>query len=157
MKGVKAVAREMKLIRCIMYSEKIFSWRNNQMLCPNCHARSTEDDLYCRQCGADLTIPSTSLVLTTQNRLPAVMSNPQIPRLAASVGAVAVGVGIELLRRSLIARVPPPSRTVSNTLPIINRLKDVLFPQNEKKYKLPKNYEIEETVVYMRRIIRRKN
>lgn len=127
------------------------------MLCPNCHTRSAEDNQYCRQCGADLTIPSTSLVLTTQNRLPAVMSNPQIPRLAASVGAVAVGVGIELLRRSLIARVTPPPKTVSNTLPIVNRLKDVLFPQNEKKYNLPKNYEIEETVVYMRRIIRRKN
>ncbi len=127
------------------------------MLCPNCHSRSSEDDQYCRQCGEDLTIPSTSLVLTTQNRLPAVMNNPQIPRLAASVGAVAVGVGIELLRRSLIARVTPPSKTVSNALPVINRLKDVLFPQNEKKYKLPKNYEIEETVVYMRRIIRRKN
>jgi len=85
------------------------------------------------------------------------MNNPQIPRLAASVGAVAVGVGIELLRRSLIARVTPPPKAVSNTLPILNRLKDVLFPQNEKNYKLPKNYEIEETVVYMRRIIRRKN
>jgi hypothetical protein len=127
------------------------------MLCPTCHSRSSQDDLYCRQCGADLTIHSTSLVLTTQNRLPTVMNNPQIPRLAASVGAVAVGVGIELLRRSLIARVTPPSKTVSNTLPVLNRLKDVLFPQNEKKYKLPKNYEIEETVVYMRRIIRRKN
>ena len=81
------------------------------MLCPNCHSRSSEDDLHCRQCGADLTIPSTSLVLTTQNRLPAVMNNPQIPRLAASVGAVAVGVGIELLRRSLIARPLRPSVT----------------------------------------------
>jgi len=33
----------------------------------------------------------------------------------------------------------------------------VLFPQNEKNYKLPKNYEIEETVVYLKRVIRRKN
>jgi hypothetical protein len=39
----------------------------------------------------------------------------------------------------------------------LQRLKDVLFPQNEKKYKLPKNYEIEETVVYMQRVIRRKD
>jgi hypothetical protein len=34
-------------------------------------------------------------------------------------------------------------------------MKDVLFPENEKKYQVPKNYEIEETVVYMRRVIRR--
>jgi hypothetical protein len=76
------------------------------------------------------------------------------------VGAVAVGVGLELLRRSLVARATQPSRLpqpVSNTLPTLNRLKDVLFPQNEKKYKLPKNYEIQETVVYMQRVIRRKD
>ncbi len=127
------------------------------MVCPNCQARNSEDDLNCRQCGADLTIPSTSLVVTTQSRLPVVLHNPQIPRVAAGVGAVAVGVGIELLRRSLMARLTPPPKSLSNTMPILNRLKDVLFPENEKKFKVPKNYEIEETVVYMRRIIRRKN
>jgi hypothetical protein len=129
------------------------------MLCHMCHTENLEDDLNCRNCGADLLAPSKSLV-TIQDRLPAVLQNPQIPRVAASVGAVAVGVGLELLRRSLVARVSQPaslSRPVNNTLPTLNRLRDVLFPQNEKKYRLPKNYEIEETVVYMQRVIRRKD
>jgi len=126
------------------------------MHCPNCHAENLEDDPYCRQCGADLVVPSKSLI-TLPNHLPAVLHNPQLPRVAAGVGAVAVGVGIELLRRSLIARMTKPSRAVTNTLPTLNRLKDVLFPQNEKKFNLPKNYEIEETIVYMQRIIRRKD
>ncbi len=129
------------------------------MLCPTCHTENLEDEQICRRCGADLTMPSTSL-MTIQHRLPAVLHNPQIPRVAASVGAVAIGVGLELLRRSLVARVTQPTRMpqpVSNTLPTLNRLKDVLFPQNEKNYKLPKNYEIQETVVYMQRVIRRKD
>jgi hypothetical protein len=129
------------------------------MLCPNCHADNSEDDLYCHLCQADLTTPSKSLV-TVHNRLPTVLHNPQVPRVAAGVGAVAVGVGLELLRRSLLARTTQPPRLpqpVSNTLPTLHRLREVLFPQNEKQYKLPKNYEIEETVVYMKRVIRRKN
>ena len=126
------------------------------MYCPNCHAENLEDDPYCRQCGTDLVASSKSLI-TFQHRLPAVLHNPQLPRVAAGVGAVAMGVGIELLRRSLIARMAKPSRAVSNTLPTLNRLKDVLFPQNEKQFKLPKNYEIEETIVYMQRVIRRKD
>src|SRR5947209_6874210 len=132
--------------------------RRKIMLCPHCRAENAEEDLTCQQCGADLTAASTSLV-TIQNRLPAVLHNPQLPRVAAGVGAVAVGVGLELLRRSLMARVSAPTRlpqTVTNTLPTLNRLKEVLFPQNEKKYKVPKNYEVEETIVYMQRVIRRK-
>ena len=127
------------------------------MICPDCQTENSRNELYCRKCGADLTIPSTSLVVTAQNRLPVVLNNPQIPRVAAGVGAVAVGVGIELLRRSLMARLTPPPKPLNNTMPLVNRLKDVLFPENEKKLKVPKKYEIEETVVYMRRIIRRKS
>jgi len=98
--------------------------------------------------------------VTTQSRVPTVLQNSQLPRLAAGVGAVAVGVGIELLRRGLLARImpsPKPRRPVSNNLPALNRLRDVLFPDNDKTFKVPKNYEIEETVVYMKRVIRRKN
>ncbi len=129
------------------------------MLCPICHTENLEDKLNCINCGTDLTVPSKSLV-TIQDRLPAVLQNPQIPRVAASIGAVVVGVGLELLRRSLVARVSQPARLprpVNNTLPTLDRLKDVLFPQNEKKYKLPRNYEIQETVVYMQRVIRRRD
>ncbi len=124
------------------------------MLCPKCQFGNKEDDLYCHRCGADLTVPSTSLV-TMQDRTLTLLHHPQLPRFAAGVGAVAFGVGIELVRRGLLARVMSP-RSVSNTLPTLNRLRDVLFPQNDKRFKLPKNYEIEETVVYMRRVIRRK-
>jgi hypothetical protein len=128
------------------------------MLCPKCRFGNKEDDLYCRRCGADLTAPSTSL-MTIQDRTTTLLHHPQLPRFAAGVGAVAVGVGIELVRRGLLDRVMPPAkppRPVSNSLPTLNRLRDVLFPQNDKRFKLPKNYEIEETVVYMRRVIRRK-
>jgi hypothetical protein len=124
------------------------------MLCPKCQFGNKEDDLYCRRCGADLTVPSTSLV-PMQDRTLTLFHHPQLPRFAAGVGAVAFGVGIELVRRGLLARAMSP-RSVSNTLPTLNRLRDVLFPQNDKRFKLPKNYEIEETVVYMRRVIRRK-
>ena len=129
------------------------------MHCPNCHAENLEDELYCHRCGTDLTAPSTSLVMIN-NRLPAVLHNPQLPRVAAGVGAVAVGVGLELLRRSLLARLtqsPRLPQSVTNTLPTLSKLREVLFPQNEKNYKLPKNYEIEETAVYLKRVIRRKN
>jgi hypothetical protein len=129
------------------------------MLCPRCRFGNLEDDVYCRRCEADLTLPSTSLV-TTQNSTPALLHHPQLPRFAAGVGAVAVGVGIELTRRILLARMmptPKPPRPVSNSLPALNRLRDVLFPPNDKRFKLPKKYEIEETVVYVHRVIRRKN
>lgn len=129
------------------------------MLCPNCHAENSDGDLYCHLCQADLRVPSKSLV-SVQNRLPTILHNPQVPRVAVSVGAIAVGIGFELLRRSILARTTQPPQLpqpINNTLPTLNRLREVLFPQNEKKYKLPKNYEIEETVVYMRRVLRRKS
>jgi hypothetical protein len=124
------------------------------MLCPTCRAACSTDDLYCRNCGADLTAPSTSLV-PARTRLPAVFSNPQLPRLAAGVGALAVGAGLELLRRSLLARLARSSRSVANTLPTFDSLRDLLAPQVEKK--LPRGYEVHETIVYVRRVIRREN
>jgi hypothetical protein len=76
--------------------------------------------------------------------------------VAASVGAVALGVGIELLRRSMVAFLSRPPQTVEASLPTLNSMKDILFPQKEKPVRRIKGrYEIEETVVYMRRVIRR--
>jgi hypothetical protein len=129
------------------------------MVCPKCQFGNFENDRHCRRCGSDLTAPSTSLV-RVQNHTPTLLRHPQLPRFAAGVGAVAVGVGIELMRRGLMARLMPsqePSQSVINSLPALNRLRDGLFPQNDKRITLPKNYEIEETVVYIRRVIRRKN
>src|SRR5207245_7791187 len=88
------------------------------ILRPTCPAACSTDDLYCRNCGADLTAPSTSLV-PAHTRLPAVFSNPQLPRLAAGVGALAVGAGLELLRRGLLARLARSSRSVADTLPAL--------------------------------------
>jgi hypothetical protein len=124
------------------------------MICPGCHARCSTDDLYCRSCGADLTIPSTSLV-PTRTRLPAVFSSPKLPRLAAGVGALAVGAGLELLRRGLLARLASSSRSVAETLPAIDGIRNLLAPQSDKKP--PRGYEVHETIVYVRRVIRREN
>jgi hypothetical protein len=127
------------------------------MVCPKCHSAYEEEEMYCRFCGTDLTVPSTSIV-PLQRNLPALFAHPQLPRsVAASVGAVALGVGLELLRRSLLARLSQPPRPVEEALPALSGLKDILFPRNDKPLKPPKGYEIEETVVYMRRVIRRQS
>jgi len=124
------------------------------MVCPSCRAACSTNDLYCRSCGADLTAPSTSLV-PARARLPVVFSNPQLPRLAAGVGALAVGAALELLRRSLLARLARSSRSVAKTLPAIDGVRNLLAPQTDKK--LPRGYEVHETIVYVRRVIRREN
>lgn len=124
------------------------------MLCPNCRAACLDEDTWCRQCGTDLTVPSTSLV-RVQTNLPAVLQNPQLPRLAAGVGALALGFGLELLRRNLLARAAKASQSATDMLPILGGLQNVLKPQSDKAVKLPKGYEIQETVVYIRRVIRR--
>ncbi len=126
------------------------------MNCPECQYQYEEDDTYCRHCGEELLQPSTSLVTTTQSRLPALQYS-QLPRkVAASVGAVALGVGIELLRRSLLTRLTSTarmSRSVEHTLPVLSGLKD--RAQANKTVKVPKGYVIDETIVYTRRVIRR--
>jgi hypothetical protein len=126
------------------------------MLCPNCHAQCMADDKHCHHCGTDLTLPSKSLV-PIQANLPTILQNPQLPRLAAGVGALAVGVGLELLRRSLLARMTRLPRSASSYLsaPAFDMMRDVFSTQDDKSLKLPKGYEIHETAVYFRRVIRR--
>lgn len=97
-------------------------------------------------------------LIPLQKNLPAVLYNSPVPRgVAAGVGAVALGMGLELLRRGLLARLSTPSKSVQNALPTLHGIKDILMPQNDKPLKLPKGYQIEETVVYMRRVIRRED
>jgi hypothetical protein len=131
-------------------------WRKEKMLCPNCHAEYTTKDVYCPRCGEDLPASSTSIV-SLQKNLPAVLYNPQVPKgVVAGVGAVALGVGIELLRRNLLARLMQPSaRSVESALPALVGLKDMLSLHGEKPRRSKKGFEVEETVFYVRRVIRR--
>ncbi len=124
------------------------------MRCPNCHAKYTADETYCRNCGTDLAPVSTSVV-PTQSNLPALLYNSPVPRnVAAGVGALAVGVGIELLRRNLLARLQT-NRAVEQSLPALTGIKDILFPQNNKLKRPPRGYEMHETVMVVRRVVRR--
>jgi hypothetical protein len=122
------------------------------MLCPKCSAVYSEDDLICRNCGADLAKPSTSLV-PARKHLPSVLSNLSLQRVAAGVGVVAASAGLELLRRIFLARLSKSSRPVTKALPALNGVQDILMPQDNKK--LPRGYEIHEEIVYMRRVIRK--
>jgi len=129
------------------------------MLCPKCRAGCAAEDTFCRRCGADLSALSRSLVPVTQQRLPALLQNPQVPRVVAGVGALAVGVGLELLRRNLLTRLARPARKSARLLPSVTpgTLRDLFTPNEQKPTKLPKGYEVHETMVYMSRVIRRED
>ena len=91
------------------------------------------------------------------SNLPAVLQNPQLPRVAAGVGALAVGFGLELLRRNLLARLAKPMRAMPKLLPAqsIMDLKDALTSQPTRTQKLPRGYEVQETAIYISRVIRK--
>lgn len=126
------------------------------MLCPNCRTGCMNDDIYCHRCGTDLTLASKSLV-PSQTHVPTLMQNSQLPRVAASVGAIALGVGLELLRRRFIARITRIPSTASNyvSAPMVETMRDIFKNQGNQPSKLPKGYEIHETAVYFKRVIRR--
>src|SRR5437588_11291491 len=91
------------------------------MLCPQCRANCLADDEFCRHCGANLTTPSRSLVPVTAN-LSAVLQHPQLPRVAAGVGALGFGFGLELLRRNLRTHLAQPVRATPKLLPAQSRM-----------------------------------
>lgn len=129
------------------------------MVCPSCRAGCALEDIFCRRCGADLSVPSKSLV-PVQTHLPVALSHSPLPRVAAGVGAVAVGVGLELLRRGLLTRLARSGgRRSAKLLPTVtpNTVRDLFAGKEQKPVKLPKGYEIHETVVYMSRVLRRED
>ncbi|GCE49547.1 hypothetical protein EI42_02152 [Thermosporothrix hazakensis] len=127
------------------------------MKCSQCQFENAAEETHCQQCGAELATPSRGIVPVT-SRLPAVLQNPVVPKsVAAGVGALALGVGLELLRRNLLSRLIPAAKTTQQALPVLNEVKDTLFPQSSKQIKLPKGYEMQESVVYIRRIIRKES
>src|SRR5579862_462423 len=126
------------------------------MRCPDCHAEVVAEDLFCRQCGAELAPSNNNILVPSKSGLPAIISNARLPqRVAAGVGAMAVGLGLEILRRALLAYISQPSRKVASVAPGLDAIKDVIQPKKEKTTRVPKGYEVHETVVYMQRVIRR--
>lgn len=124
------------------------------MQCPNCHAEHVEEDLYCQDCGADLSSNKSTSIIPFQPNLPAVFNNTQLQRnVAASVGALAVGVGLELLRRNLLSRLQ--KRGIVRSLADLGEMKDLLTPQHSKTTKLARGVEMQESIYMVRRVIRR--
>lgn len=128
------------------------------MYCLECQTPSIQGAEVCQVCGSQLVNSSRDLVATHSN-LPAVLQKPHLPRIAAGVGALAFGVGLELARRTLAAKLAKPAlHSAANMLlpQGIGGLGETLLPQRAKSLKLPKGYEIEETAIYINRVIRRK-
>ncbi|MBX5451265.1 hypothetical protein [Thermogemmatispora sp.] len=137
------------------------------MVCPECHASCGPEDQRCPVCGAELVIPaSRSLVSRPREALaprrlqwPALLRGP-VQGVAAGVGALAVGVGLELLRRRLVTLLSRPAgstRRAALALPWLSDLKRLGPLATEKTPKLPRGYEIQETVIYVERVIRRRS
>lgn len=125
------------------------------MRCPNCRTDYGKAERYCRQCGHELEDISRSIV-TTRRSLPTTLAQSAIPRrVAAGVGALALGVGIEIVRRNLLARLLNTPQAKKGTRAIAGSVKDLIFHPREKTMKLPKGHEMQETIVYVRRSIRR--
>ncbi len=130
------------------------------MLCPVCGAPHGAAESYCRRCGADVTIPST-MVVPVKPSLPAVPQRPSRALTPAKAGAgiVAVGVGYELLRFGLKLWLRRP---VGRALPALSALPTLgnllnLHSGSEPTRRLPKGYQVSETIIYMQRVIRPKD
>lgn len=130
------------------------------MACPVCGASHGAVESYCRRCGADVTIPSV-LVVPVKPRLPAVPERPNRMLTPAQAGAsiVALGVGYELLRWGL--KFWLMKKPLGRSLPALTALPTLgnvlnLPSGNRPQRRLPKGYQVTETVLYMQRVIQPK-
>ncbi len=126
------------------------------MVCPVCGATHKAAESYCRRCGADVTIPSTMMV-PVRSALPSVPARPSRTLTPAKAGAslVALGVGYELLRWGVKLWLKKPvgrSLPALTALPALGNLLN-LHSGNRPTRRLPKGYEVTETVIYMQRVI----
>ena len=129
------------------------------MACPVCGAPHGAAESYCRRCGADVTIPSTMLV-PVKPSLPAVPDRPSrgLTPVKAGASLVALGVGYELLRWGLKFWLKKPigrSLPALTTLPTLGNLRN-LPGAKRPSGRLPRGYEVTETVFYMQRVIQPK-
>jgi hypothetical protein len=107
--------------------------------------------MYCQHCGADL--EHTTSLVATNTLLPAVLQRPLQRTVAASVGALALGIGIELLRRGWLAHLARSSAPVAGgILPALSRMLPAR-PHEKVSRRAKKGYEMQE-VVYIRRTVR---
>jgi hypothetical protein len=133
------------------------------MFCPNCQAECLEYDELCQACGNNLKVSSKSLVpAQSHSSLPAILQHGQLARVAAGVGELAFGLGLGLLRRNIAGRAAKSaSRALRSTpkllpSPVFDGPGESLFPLQARTPKLPRGYEIEETAIYVSRVIRRR-
>lgn len=124
------------------------------MLCPVCGASCKAAESYCRRCGADVTIPSTTVV-PAKPTLPAVperASRALVSSARAGAGIVALGVGYEVLRWGLKFWLRRPARAMS-TLSALPTLGNLLNAHSGTEGRLRKGYQVTETMIYMKRVI----
>ena len=135
------------------------------MLCPVCEASCGATESYCRRCGADVTIPSKTVV-PVKPALPAVPERPGRALIPAPVrtgaGIVALGVGYELVRLGLrfwLKRPVGRSLPVLSALPTLSNMLNLPGTASKRKapQRLPKGYQMSETVYYIHRVIRPKD
>ncbi len=131
------------------------------MLCPVCEAPCGATESYCRRCGADVTIPSKTVV-PVKPALPAVPERPGRALVPAPVktgaGIVALGVGYELVRLGLRVWLKRPvgrSLPVLSALPTLSNMLNLPGAANgrRKAARLPKGYQVSETIYYIHRVI----
>ena len=135
------------------------------MLCPVCEAHCGSGESYCRRCGADLSIPNTTIV-PVKPALPALADRPGRAVIPAPIktgaGLVALGVGYELVRLGLRFWLRRPACRSLPALSAFPPFSHVLnLPGQTRgrrgKLRLLGRYQVTETIFYFHRVIGPRN